>query len=120
MFISGSVLESYADNFVIMEKTRVPDGAGGTFTTWSEGAEILVIQQHDTTVEAQTAEQNGTASTYTFFVDKAVQLDYPDVIKRKKDGVTFQITQDTAEAKTPSISTLDLAMCKAKRWELPT
>ncbi len=44
------------------------------------------MERHDTTVEAQVAEQADTASTYTLLVGTGVPLAFPDYIKRVIDG----------------------------------
>jgi len=39
-----SLLTDFAVPCVLMEKRRVPDGAGGYLTTWEEGAEVENFQ----------------------------------------------------------------------------
>lgn len=115
-----SLLDEYSEDFVLMEKTRIPDGEGGGITTWTEGMALRMAQRHDSTIQAQIAEKEDTASTYTFFVDKAMKLEAGDVVKRVSDGETFKITQNSAEDITPRSSALNLTMVTAKRWELTT
>ena len=41
-----SLLTDFAVPCVLMEKRRVPDGAGGYITTWEEGAEFEIGRAH--------------------------------------------------------------------------
>ncbi len=115
-----SLLDQYKKPYVIVEKTEVSDGEGGSVTTWIEGAEISIAEAHDTTVEAQVAEANTTVSTYTFLISKGTSLKYGDVVKRVEDGQTFEITQPSNEDVTPMMSRLNLSKVTARKWEVGT
>lgn len=118
MFIS-KMLEAYADKYVFMIRKKTPDGAGGFNTVWEEDKYAFdAIRQHDSTVEAQIAEKNGTASTYSFFVDKGITIDSGDVIKNLKTGKVYMITSDGDDSYTPETSGLNMRKVTAKRWEL--
>ena len=56
-----SLLDDFARPCVLLEKSRVPDGAGGWVTEWTEGAEFLNYQALDTSMEARIAEKQGQA-----------------------------------------------------------
>lgn len=113
-----SLLEQFGKPYAFMEKTRTPDGEGGFNTEWAEGARLTVFERHDTTIEAQQAENKALASTYTFLLDKNISLTQNDVIKRLEDGQTFRITQPSNEDVTPEMSSLNLTAVKAERWVL--
>ena len=51
-----NLLTDFAVPCVLMEKKRVPDGAGGYFTEWTEGAEFDNYQYLDTSMDV--ARQN--------------------------------------------------------------
>lgn len=116
--IHSEMMESNTQKFHIMEKRRVPDEDGGTMNEWVEGMEFDAIVRHDTTILAQQAESQGTASTYTFLIPRNVKLSYPDAVKRISDGETFQITSDSEDSKTPKTSRLNMAAVTAKKWRL--
>lgn len=115
----SDMMASFTKQFCIMEKTMVPDGEGGSFTNWRDGMVFDMAVRHDTTILAQQAEGQGTASTYTFLVNSGIHLAFPDVVKRMEDGQIFQITSDSADSFTPATSGLKLAAVTAKKWRLP-
>lgn len=118
MFLSR-MLESFADEYAFMIKKKKPDGAGGFITTWEESEDTFTaIRQHDTTIEARIAEKDGSASTYTFFVDINTELEANDVIKNKKSGEVYMITSNAGDKITPAMSNLHMTSVDAKRWEL--
>ena len=77
------------------------------------------MERHDTTVEAQVAEQADTASTYTLLVNTGVPLAFPDYVKRVSDGQTFQVTSAADEGGAPEESGMGLRAVKCKKAVLP-
>ena len=65
-----SLLTDFAVPCVLMEKKRVPDGAGGYITEWTEGAEFENYQYLDTSMEARRAQQDGVKSLYSALVQR--------------------------------------------------
>lgn len=102
-----------------MEKHRTPDGEGGFITSWTEGADIQLVQKFDSTLEARRAEAEGVTSVYIFLAPKNCSLDYHDVVKRLTDGQTFRITTHANESVTPESASFNLTEIRAERWELP-
>ena len=117
--MKSALLEAATEDFCIMEKRHVPDGEGGFVSRWQDGVSFTMSQIHDTTILAQQAEGEDTASTYKFYVARNIVLSYPDVVKRLSDEQTFQITSDSADDKTPGFSNLNLAKVTAKKWRIP-
>lgn len=113
-----SLLNEMMEEYILMEKVRQSDGEGGFVTTWEEGITFKACIVMDTTMEARIAEHEGVTSTYTVTTQKNVNLEYHDVLKRKKDGSIYRITSNGGEKITPSSSTLDMAQVTAERWEL--
>lgn len=113
-----SLIESMMSPFVLMEKHKTPDGAGGSLTQWLDGMEFNAVITMDTTMDAKIAEQSGVTSIYTVTTAQNVVLDYHDVIKRKSDGKTFRITSDREDKKSPSVATFSIAQVTAERWDL--
>lgn len=114
-----SLLTDFAVPCVLMEKKRVPDGAGGYFTTWTEGAEFVNYQYRDTSMEARTAEQAGVKSLYSALVDAGFPIDYGDVFMDTNTGLTYRVTSEPDEKKAPKSSTFDLKFFTAERYALP-
>ena len=114
VFPQSPLLTAVNEKFCIMEKTRVSDGAGGSTVIWKEGLEIDVAPSLDNSGEARIGEVQGLTSVYTFMISSAINLEYHDVIKRKKDGKTFRITSDGKELETPSISAMSMRSVSAE------
>lgn len=113
-----SLIDNMMESCVIMNKAKVPDGQGGFITTWTDGAEIMVAITHDTSIQALRAESEGVTSTYTLTTKKTNVLEFHDVIKRLSDNVTFRVTSNGDDKKSPNVSTLNMSQVTAERWEL--
>lgn len=118
IFPQSPLLSAVGETFCFMDKTRVPDGAGGTKPAWVEGMEFELAPALDSSTEARIGEAQGLTSVYTFLVTKGTELEFHDVIKRKKDGKTFRITSDGSEQTTPAISRMNMELVTAEEWGL--
>lgn len=114
-----SLLRAAMTDCVMLEKTRTPDGAGGFYTDWKEGAEFLAAITFNSSMEARTAEKQGVTSLYTVTVSKNAMLEYHDVFKRLSDGKIFRVTSDGDDSFTPDSSTLDMRQCSCEEYLLP-
>ena len=115
-----SLLNEAMTKCVMMDKITSPDGYGGYYSTWIEGAGFNAAIVFDTSIEARTAEVQGVTSLYTVTVSKAMMLEYHDVFKRKSDGKIFRVTSDGDDKFTPLSATLDMRQVTAEEWILPT
>ena len=115
-----SLLDDFARPCVLMEKKRIPDGAGGYIVEWTDGAEFTNYQALDTSMEARRAEKEGVTSLYSALVDKAVPIEYNDVFKDKGTGQTYRVTSNPEEKAAPRSSMLPLKYFTAERWALTT
>lgn len=113
-----SLLDDFARTCVLMEKKRVPDGAGGWLTEWTEGAEFTNYQSLDTSLEARVAEKEGVTSLYSALVDKDFPIEYNDVFRDTATGQTYRVTSNPEEKIAPKSSTLPLKYFTAEKWEL--
>ena len=113
-----SLLDEFTQQFVMMEKSKRADGEGGFINTWTEGITFSMPQAHESTIEAQIAEKDGTASTYYFLPDKGLHFDYHDVFKRLSDGQIFRVTTESGEDVTPQMSSLNRTKITAEKWVL--
>lgn len=114
-FLASTVMANFVKEFCYMEKTHESDGLFGTVTHWKEGVHFQAVERHDQTVEAQQAEQQGTASTYSLYVDKSVSLGFGDHIKRVEDGQVFQVTTNAADKASPAESGMNLCVVQCKK-----
>lgn len=114
-----SLLTDFAVPCILMEKRRVPDGAGGYMTTWEEGAEFENYQYLDTSMEARRAQQEGVKSLYSALVQRDFPLEYGDAFRDKNTGLTYRVTSNPDEKKAPQSSTFDLKYFTVERWSLP-
>lgn len=114
-----SLLIDFAIPCVLMEKKRVPDGAGGWLPTeWTEGAEFENYQYLDTSMEARRAQQEGVKSLYSALVKADVPLQYGDAFKDKNTGLTYRVTSNPDEKEAPKSATFDLKYFTVERWAL--
>lgn len=114
-FTASTVMANFEKEFAYMEKHHKTDGLFGTVTTWEEGVHFWAVERHDQTIEAQQAEQQGTASTYTLYVDKSVDLQAFDHIKRIEDGQTYQVTTNATDKASPVESGMNLCTVQCKK-----
>ena len=113
-----SLLTDAMEPFVMMDRHSVPDGYGGTRTTWSEGAEFSAAAVFDTSMQARTGGVQGVTSLYTITTPRAMTLEYHDVVKRVSDGKVFRVTSDGDDKKTPISTALDMRQVPAEEWRL--
>lgn len=113
-----SLIDNMMESFIFMEKSRNPDGEGGTYTTWEEGAEFMAALVLNSTMEAMIAEAQGVHSVYELYVDGNVDIEYRDVIKRTSDGKYFRVTSDPKDQRSPKSASFDIMKMTAERWEL--
>ena len=113
-----SLLEQAMKEFIIVNKSIIDDGYGGTATVYTDGAKIkgaLVVNSSPETVIAQAM---GSTNMYTFTVSKDIDLDYHTVIKRAEDNAIFRITNNADEYQTPVSATLNMRQYTAEAWSL--
>lgn len=109
-----SLLDESMEQFVIMDKTTVPDGYGGYKTEWKEGAPISAAAVLDTSMEARMADKQGVTALYTITTRKIVNLQYHDIIRRTRDGKLFRVKSDGDDKATPNSARLDMRQVAAE------
>lgn len=114
-----SLLDDFARTCVLMEKKRVPDGAGGYIVEWTEGAEFTNYQALDTSMEARIAEKQGVTSLYSALVRADFPIEYNDYFKDKTTGLTYRVTSNPEEKVAPKSASFSLKYFTAERKELP-
>lgn len=113
-----SLLDASFEDCVMIDKTTVEDGYGGTVTRWVEGAGFKSAITFDASMEARTAEQAGVTSLYTVTTRRNLVLQYHDVFKRVRDGKIFRVTSDGDDKYTPASTNLDMRQVTAEEWVL--
>lgn len=114
-----SLLENSFEDVMLLEKVRRPDGEGGFFVEWVEGATFKAAITFDNSMQSRRAFAEGVKNVYTVTTKKSAMLDFHDVIMRIADGKTFRITSDGDDNKTPKGSSLDMRQVSAEEWSLP-
>lgn len=115
-----SLIDSMMEECVIMDKTTTPDGESGFYSSWNEGAHIMVAITTNTSIEARIAESSGFKNTITLTTKKENILEYGTVIKSLATGNIYRVTADGNATKSPAVSKLDIAQVSAESWSLPT
>ena len=115
-----SLLSDFGKICVFEGKTRTPDGEGGGYIEWTDGAEFTAYQSLDTSMEARAAEKQGVTSVYSALVDKAVPIEYGDYFKEKEGGTVYRVTSNPDEEQAPNSSSFTLKFFTAERAVLPT
>lgn len=113
------LLEDFMHNCVVLQESRIPDGAGGCKTTWTEGVEIKVCLSLDASMEARKAEKEGVKSVYSALVNKDVDIKYGDYFKDKAAGITYRVTSNPSEKQAPKSSTFNFKFFTAERKAAP-
>ena len=113
-----SLLDSAMETFLMLDKITTPDGYGGYYSRWIEGAEFQAAATFDSSIQARVAEVQGVTSLYTITTSKSINLQYHDVVKRKSDGKIFRITSDGDDKKTPVSASLNMRQVTAEEWDL--
>jgi hypothetical protein len=111
--------ESELEKAVIMNKTYIDDGRGGTIPSYVPGLEIDAVFGWDSSEQMRIAEQANAIPRYTITTRKNINLQFHDVLKRVRDGKIFRITSDGDDNYSPDVSTLNMRQYEAEKWELP-
>lgn len=115
-----SLLSEQMEDFVILEKTRVPDGYGGLITRYVDGETIKAATSLDDSTEARVGVLQGVKDVYTIITNKSITLEYHDVLRRVRDGRVLRVTTDGTDKKTPRSAGLDMRNVRAEEWAIPS
>lgn len=114
----NSLLNSVATECVIVNRATVDDGYGGYKITWTDGATFKAAISRDESTAGLTAQAQGVKDIYTVMTDKAINLQFHEVFRRKSDGKIFRCTTKGDDNVTPSTSQMNLRSVRAEEWEL--
>lgn len=115
-----SLLDDFARPCVLLDKSRQPDGEGGSNTVWVDSIEFMNYQTMDTSMEARRAEKEGVTSVYSVLVDKAVPIEYNDYFRDTTTGETYRVTSNPEDKQSPKSATFSLRYFTAERKVPPT
>ena len=115
-----SLYDEAMESCVMVHKTTADDGYGGETTTWVDGAHFDAAITFDTSVQARIGLSQGVKNMYTIYTRKTKVLSPFDVFRRESDGKTFRVTSDSIDKKTPNSATLDMRVCTAEEWAIPS
>lgn len=110
------LIDDYKEPCVFMERVKEPDGDGGFYNVWRDGATFDAAIVLDDSILSYIAEKQGVTGVYYIYTDRAISLVFPDVIKRVSDGSTFRVAAE--QDKTPISADLDISRVRAERWPL--
>ena len=113
-----SLIDEAMTPCVMIDRTTLPDGEGGTLTNWVEGAAFNAAITFDNSVEAKAAAVQGVTSLYTVTVPKRVKLEYHDVFKSLSDGKICRVTTDGDDKITPERASFQFAQVSAEEYVL--
>lgn len=117
--IASDMMASFAQECVLLEKTRGPDGQGGSTTMWREGMKFTAYFEDEVNTEANIAGQQGYKATHRVYVNRNMQLGTDDVFKRGSDGRKYRVNRETPDKKTPTTSAMRLRLILCEDWEMP-
>lgn len=112
------ILDFLDDEFVFMEKRRIPDGFGGFVYEWYEGETFYGKAVRKRGNDLIIAQQQGAKEVYKIISVEGVLLNKEDYIKRKADNAMFQITSDSYDGTPPGTSEIKCVMVYAERVTL--
>ena len=113
-----SLLDDAYEDFIVVNKSIIDDGYGGTTTVWTDGATIKGALVLDSSTQAKIAQAMGVTALYTLTVKKNVELDYHTVLRRASDNKVFRLTSDSDDKKTPPSAGLDMRQYSAEEFAL--
>lgn len=113
-----SLLSDAMERCVMLDRITTPDGYGGYYSQWIDGAAFDAAVTFDTSIEARIADVQGVKSLYTVTTEKSLTLEYHDVFKRLSDGKIFRVTSDGDDKATPKAATLNMRQVTAEEFTL--
>lgn len=120
------ILEKNLEPFELLKSTQTDDGRGGRRNLWAiagefDGAAVIGQALHDRArqTDVTQAQEHTAKPMYSLLTRKAVSLPFLSWVRRKRDGKTFRIKSDPADACTPIGARLDLRMHAAEPLPLP-
>lgn len=113
-----SLLSEAMEKCTLLDKITTPDGYGGYYSRYVDGAWFEAAIVLDSSMQARVAAASGVTGLYTVTTAKSVNLQYHDIFRRERDGKIFRCTSDGDDKHTPASATLNMRQVNAEEWEL--
>lgn len=113
-----SLLSEAMEDCCYIDKRTQADGYGGVETVWVVGADFTAAFVLDSSTEAKIAAQAGVTGLYRIITSRTINLQFHDVVRRKRDGKIFRVTSDGDDKRTPRSAGLDMRSVDAEEWRL--
>lgn len=113
-----SLLSDAMTECVYMNETSIPDGRGGSITTWVPGASFMAGFELQNSLNEAVAQAQGVVGIYRVTTPRNVRLEYHRVFKRVSDNRLFRV-ESKDDASTPTSTGLDMRIVRADEWEMP-
>lgn len=113
------LVKNFMERCVLLERTRVPDGLGGSSVAYRDGAEFMAAVVKEKSLEARVAEKEGVTEVYTVTTGEGVALEYHEVFRRERDKATFRVTSNASDSKPPEMASFAFEQVSAERWSIP-
>lgn len=113
------MIERWFEAFTLLEKETVPDGLGGTGTTY---VPILGFRGALTTTTAEQtvmAEQPILAETLVLLHEFDITLSSGECVRREKDGAMYRVADRSGNMRAPAFSGLRFAQVPVERLVIP-
>lgn len=101
--------------FALLDKKSVPDPMGGILYQYTEGAHFTGAAVMNNSTEMRIAQQNGAKTVYTLVVDKHIQLESDQLIRRVSDNADFRLTTPTRDMTTPAKAGIQFSQASMER-----
>lgn len=113
------LLDNFLEACTMLDRTRVPDGLGGSTVAYKDGAPFRAAIVKDKSLQARVAEKQGVTEVYTVTTPPGTGLEFHEVFRRESDGATFRVTGNFTDSLPPGGATFAFEQVNAERWELP-
>ena len=113
-----SLIDECMTRCIMLVRIAEPDGEGGQKITWVEGERfgaVLCPQPASLMLLAEKETPQRSCEVITC-LPKVLKLG--DVFRCEADGAVFRVLSDSEDRKAPPSAGLQLARCRAERWEL--
>ena len=116
--MSNLFWESF-DDFVLVEKKTIDDGAGGYITEWTDGVKIKALLTLGNAQEIRQAEAQNLKTVFTATFPINTPVKYDDYLENVDTKEIYRITGNPKDNKTPPTATFRTCFATAIRTELP-
>lgn len=113
------LLDNFLEPCTMLDRTRVPDGLGGSTVAYRDGAPFRAAIVKDRSLQARVAEKQGVTEVYTVTTPPGAGLEFHEVFRRDSDGATFRVTSNYTDTRPPQGASFAFEQVSAERWEVP-